>query len=304
MKKAKTVLYRLLFPPVWLLCTLPPIIFGALIAVFVMKKNNTAAAYVIYVLSAYALTVWCAVVPKGIAALKRFAEKVKNSKPAKKIVSTEFGDKYLHDKAFRGNVGIYQGMLANFLYMLFRAITGIYYRSVWFLSIAVYYLVLGLLRSYLTRAYRRKKADDGIGYEYRCYRKTAILLFLLNIPMGGTILLTIITDSSYSYPGYIIYLSAAYTFYIAIIAVVNLVKFRKIGSPILSAAKVLNLVAAMMSILGLQTAMISQFSVNGDGFRKLMNTLTGSGVYASVIAIAVYMLVYSHKKRRENATNE
>lgn len=117
--------------------------------------------------------------------------------------------------------------------------------------------------------------------------------------MGGMILLMIKTDSGYSYPGYIIYVSAMYTFYIGIISVVNLVKFRRLGDPVLSAAKVLNLVSAMMSILGLQTAMISAFSKDGEGFRKLMNTLTGTVVYGAVIVIAVYMLIHSRKLRAE-----
>ena len=130
-----------------------------------------------------------------------------------------------------------------------------------------------------------------------CYRRTAWLLFLLNIPMGGMIVLMVLTDSGYSYPGYVIYLSALYTFYTIILAIVNLVKFRKLGSPILSAAKVLNFVAALMSLLGLQTAMISQFSTEGENFRRMMNTITGSGVWFAVILTAVYMLLHSRKMK-------
>ena len=115
--------------------------------------------------------------------------------------------------------------------------------------------------------------------------------------MGGMIVLMVLTDSGYSYPGYVIYLSALYTFYTVILAIVNLVKFRKLGSPILSAAKVLNFVAALMSLLGLQTAMISQFSTEGENFRRMMNTITGSGVWFAVILTAVYMLLHSRKMK-------
>ena len=115
--------------------------------------------------------------------------------------------------------------------------------------------------------------------------------------MGGMIVLMVQTDSGYSYPGYVIYLSALYTFYTIILAIVNLVKFRKLGRPILSAAKVLNFVAALMSLLGLQTAMISQFSTEGENFRRMMNTITGSGVWFAVILTAVYMLLHSRKMK-------
>ena len=94
-------------------------------------------------------------------------------------------------------------------------------------------------------------------------------------------------------------MSAFYTFYTMVISVLNLVKFRKLGSPILSVAKVLNFIAAMMSILGLQTAMISRFSENGEAYRKMMNTITGGFVYGIVIVIAITMLLHSKKSQKK-----
>ena len=160
---------------------------------------------------------------------------------------------------------------------------------------AVYYLVLGILRLYLIYSYRHRSPE----LESRCYRRTAWMLFLLNIPLGGMIVLMVLTNSGFSYPGYIIYLSAFYTFYTMVISVLNLVKYRKLGSPILSAAKVLNFIAAMMSILGLQTAMISRFSENGEAYRKMMNTITGGFVYGIVIVIAITMLLHSKKSQKK-----
>ena len=80
---------------------------------------------------------------------------------------------------------------------------------------------------------------------------------------------------------------------LVILAIVNLVRFRKLGSPILSAAKILGLIAALMSLLGLQTAMLSQFTAEGEGFQRMMNAVTGGIVWFSVILIAVTMLVRS-----------
>ncbi len=48
-----------------------------------------------------------------------------------------------------------------------------------------------------------------------------------------------------------------------ITSVINVVKFRKYGSPIMSAAKVINLTAALVSMLSLETAMLAQ--LGGDG---------------------------------------
>lgn len=287
MKKALAIFNELLRPPKWVLLLAPPVVFAALIYIFLTGQNNSALAYPIYGLSAYCLTVLILPLPKL----------VRNAKVCvmRRINDTKFGGKYVNDLAFRGSVSIYRGMAVNFLYVLSCIVVGIRYASMWFISMAVYYLVLAVLRLSLILNYRHKSKT----VELRCYRWTARLLFLLNLPMGGMILLMVLTNSGYSYPGYVIYLSAMYTFYTIVTSVINLVRFRRLGSPILSAAKVLNFIAALMSILGLQTAMIVQFSTEGDDFRKMMNAITGGAIWLSVILTAVYMLHRSSKQKDE-----
>lgn len=271
MRWAGRLFFRLLHPPRAVLCLVPPLSFAALSVLFLRGDTRDAAAYVIYTLSAYSLVIWVLAAPKQF---QRAAETVRMSGTMRRIKRSAFGGRYLSDLAYRGSVGICQGMTINFCYVVFRLAVGIRYASVWFL---------------------RQSSE----LEQRCYRITAWLLLLLNIPMGGMIVLMIRTDSGYFYPGSVIYLSALYTFYAFILAIVNVMRFRALGSPILSAAKVLNLVSALMSLLGLQTAMIARFSANGEGYRKLMNTVTGSAVYAAVIVIAVYMLRRSRKLEKK-----
>lgn len=297
MKRAKMIAAKLLYPPKWVLAVIPPPVFAALIFIFVSDTTESAPAYGIYCMSAYSLTIWIAAVPAWI---RRLRNTVQSSRPVQKLTHTAFVERYQNDLAFRGSIGIYEGIAVNFFYVVFRIVAGIRYASVWFLSIAVYYLVLGCLRTYLAVCYRHRTPLR----EYRCYRTTAWLLFLLNIPMSGMIVLMVRTSSGFSYPGYILYLSALYTFYTMTTAVINLVKFRRLGSPILSAAKVLHFVAAMMSILGLQTAMLSRFSVNGNDYRKMMNGITGGFVYGIVILIAIHMLLYSRHLRKKVETGE
>lgn len=193
--------------------------------------------------------------------------------------------------------------VVNFAYMLFRFVTAIQYRSVWFFSMAVYYLVLCVMKAHLVFSYRCREQKGSI-YEIRCYRRTAGMLFLLNIPMAGMIVLMIQTDSGFTYPGYLIYLSALYTFYMMILSIINLIKFRKMGSPIISAAKVLNFVSALMSVLGLQTAMISRFSFEGEAYRKMMNTITGTAVFTAVMVTVIVMLIRSSKSKKEVERDE
>ena len=288
---------KLLHPSKWVLIFVPPLSFAALIFIFATQTTRSVSAYMIYCMSAYSLTIWLAALPRLIKEMKTA---IMTSRFMRKVSSSKITGRYLNDLAFRGNVSIYQGMAVNAFYVVFRIVAGIRYASVWFISMAVYHLVLGGLWAYLVVCYRRRDPE----LERRCYHTTAWLLFLLNIPMGGMIVLMVRTNSGFSYPGYIIYLSALYTFYTMVTSIQNLVKFRKLGSPILSAAKVLNFIAAMMSILGLQTAMISHFSENGESYRKMMNAITGGFVYSIVILIAVIMLLHNIKIRKKVETIE
>ena len=292
MKQASSILNRLLHPPLWALIGVPAVSFASLAAVFACHYEDHALAYLIYSMSAYSLVLWAAAAPKLATQVKSAAV---NSRLMQKVTTSEPAMRYLSDLAFRGSVSLHQGMAVNFLYAVFRVVVGIRCASVWFVSMAAYYLALGVLRAYLVVGYRRRTPAR----ECRCYRRTAWLLFLLNIPMGGMIVLMVRTNSGFSYPGYVIYLSALYTFYTMITSVLNLIKFRRLGSPILSAAKVLNFVAALMSILSLQTAMIARFSAHGEGYRRMMNAITGGFVYGIVVLIAVYMLFHSRTLRKK-----
>lgn len=292
MKHAKVILKKMVHPPKWVLFLIPVVSYAALIFIFAAGKTESALACPVYSMSAYSLVILLAAVPAFAAKMKA---SVWNGRLMRKIAGTGLGRKYLNDLAFRGGLSIYQGMAVNFFYVIFRIIAGIRYRSVWFISMAVYHLVLGGMRAFLGFNFRRHDEKQ----EIRCYRRVAWLLFLLNIPMGGMIVLMVQTNSGFSYPGYVIYLSALYTFYAMAMSIVNVVKFRALGSPILSAAKVLNFVSAMMSILGLQTAMIARFSQNGESYRKIMNAITGGFVWGIVILVAIYMLLRSKKAEKE-----
>lgn len=294
--KAPLLFKRLLFPKKWVVATLPPVSFAALIYIFLTNKNNSIPAYALYALSAYALTLWVLAVPK---AFKKIRSVLRQNRWVQKILAHPLTGQYRTNLAFRGELSLYRGFTVNVLYIAFRLTVGVLYRSVWSFSIAAYYLVLSGLRVFLILCYRRRNAR----LEYCCYRKTAFLLFVLNIPMAGMVALTVRNGAGFNYPGYIIYLSAAYTFYTVTLAVINLIKYRRLGSPILSAAKAVNLAAAMMSVLALQTAMLAQFSKNEVAFTQLMNGITGSCVCGLVVALAIYMLWHSKSLKSPEVLN-
>ena len=84
-------------------------------------------------------------------------------------------------------------------------------------------------------------------------------MYIGNIPemgdvaLAGVVILVVHQNGSFHYAGSLIYAMALYTFYVTIMAVVNLVRYRKYQSPAMSAAKAINLAAALVSMLSPST---------------------------------------------------
>ncbi len=180
--------------------------------------------------------------------------------------------------------------MVNLLYIALKLTSGIYYRSWWFITLAAYYALLAVMRFLLLWRW------GGIGpeLELRRYRLCGAVLLIMNAALAGMVILMVSQNHGYVYPGMLIYAMALYSFYTVILAVVNVIKFRTHGSPVLSAAKAINLAAALVSILALETAMIAQFG-GGDDYRRMMTAATGGGVCVIVLGMAVFMIVWSTK---------
>lgn len=99
-------------------------------------------------------------------------------------------------------------------------------------------------------------------------------------------------NKGYEYRGMMIYVMAAYTFYITVIAIKNLFKYRRLGSPVMTMAKIISMAAALVSMLSLETAMLSEFGAETSlSDRRIMIILTGAGVSAVIVTMAVYSIV-------------
>lgn len=206
------------------------------------------------------------------------------------LLGSALAVQYKQDRIFRASVNLQLVMVLNYLYAAYNLLTALQSGSVWLLSLGIYTLMLAIVRTDLTLSHHRgrKLPPDALPrHESRCYRRVAWSLLVLNVPIGGLALLMVSGQSVSALPGHLIYLSALYTFVMMFLAISNLIRFRKFGSPILSAAKVLSLVAALLT---LQSALIDRFGTAQGSFRLMMTRLTGSAVYAAVLIIAVWML--------------
>lgn len=297
MQRFVRILRKIFCPP-----PLPTVIIAAIGYAFIIivaacEIEIPAIQYAAYLASAYALIITITCFPKFIALAKKAKQRAANSAPISKLRGTKLGGRFFDDVRFRTKLFLYGGLFINVIYIGINLFSGIYYRSVWFISLAAYYVLLAAMRFILLR---KGKGAMTMETELRRYRMCGVMLLMMNQALAGIVILIIYRNEGFDYPGLLIYAMAVYSFCSIIAAVVNLVKFRKHGSPLLSAAKVINVVAAMVSILSLETAMLAQFGGDDDPFfRKAMTGATGGGVCVIVIGMAIFMIWRATKRIKE-----
>ena len=196
------------------------------------------------------------------------------------------------DQNTRSRYILHFSLAANIAFALLKLGVGIYSHSLWLAAVGIYYAVLALMRFSLLRSIRTADAQE----EKKAYFRTAILLNVLTVTMTGIFAQLIIDDQSFHYPGVLIYAMALWAFIKIILAVKNLIQRRKEDEPILAAARCLSFAAALMSILALQTAMISQFGEDAVDFAHTMNGIAGAVITALLITLSAMMLAKASKK--------
>ena len=299
MKRLKVVLKKIFFlPPLpTILIAVPSFVF-----VFVMLGvgDHSILSYLAYILSAYAMIITITGINGIIEAIRNGVKKLTL---LKKIRSTALGSRFLEDAVFRSEIILNCGLIVNLLYVALNLFSGIRYRSTWFIALAFYYALLSAMRAMLARYVHLRTVGEDISAEFQRYRACGIILLLMNQALVGIIVYMVTQDRGFSYPGLTIYAMAVYAFYITITAAVNAVKYRKHGSPVMSAAKVVSLTAALVSMLSLETAMLSQFGEGEREFRRIMLAASGGIVCAVVLTMAVYMIVRSTKQLKKLKNN-
>lgn len=284
---------KLLFPPVWLMLILTVISAALLVMVFLKGWDHTPIAYIVYVLAFYTLSVvtcfFVMVLPKQYGQIKE------------KIYANPFGNRYMTDSVFRTKISLYLSLVISLLYVGTNLWSWHLSRSWWFVVFAVYYSIMALMRFLLVRYVRINEIGTSILGEWKRSRICAYILLLVNLSLSGAVLMILFQHRGYDYPGMMIYVMALYTFYSTTHAIVDIIKYRAMGSPVMSTAKIVSLSAALVSMLNLETAMFAQFGADmAQQDQSLMIILTGAGISVTVVTLSVILIVRSTKEiRRE-----
>lgn len=198
------------------------------------------------------------------------------------------------------------GFALNVVFAVFNALIGVLSMSAWYISFAVYYMFLCLMRAWLLydEFLGKNKQRAKPLHEWRLYQRCGVILMLMSIALGGVVVLMLLNGRTKSYPGYLIYVVAMYTFWKVITAAVSVVRARKLKSPRLRALKNIGYADALMSVLSLQTAMFAAFGGEDQQFPLIMNTLTGSAVCLMVLLTGGGMVITANRRLRGRGREE
>ena len=282
----------LLFPHIAIMIILIPIATVLLVGSMVFVGTESVIAYISYVLSAYTLTVWCFKIPYLIKFFKTFKEENK------------YARRWQDDTRLRVNVSLYGSLTWNAFYGLFQLWLGFYHHTFWFYSLGAYYICLGVMRFFLARHTTRYAPGERMQTELVKYRACGIVFLLMNLALALIIFFMVYFNRTFRHHMITAIAMAAYTFAALTTAIINVIKYRKYNSPVFSASKAISLAAALVSMLTLESTMLTTF---GDGTmtaieRKWMLGATGGVVSLLIVATAIYMIVVGTKKLKELKT--
>ncbi len=285
----KNLLTKLLRPPVWIMLILALICTASLLFVFVGGYETLPSSCASYVLSFYTLSVIVLRCIKVIPAQYKAAKK--------KVYDHPLGNRYFTDPKFKTHISLYCSLTVSLLYVTMNGISFFLYHSAWFVILTFYYMILAVMRFLLVRFVKRLGISNDRFKELQRSRLCGIILLAINLFLSGAVLMIIYQNKGYKYHGIMIYIMAAYTFYITAVAIVNLVKYRRMGSPVMSMTKIINMAAALVSMLSLETAMFSEFGEEmSPENQRVMIALTGAGVSIIIVTMSVYSIVKNSRE--------
>ncbi len=289
-------LIKLLYPPVWVTILLMMICTVALVYTFIGGYEAHPVAYFTYVLSFYTLT---AIVMQCIRVIPKHYRKAK-----KAVYDNPTSNRFMTDMKFRTHISLYASLSVNLLYVIFNVLSGFFYHTAWFYILAFYYTILAVMRFLLVRFVNRVGIGNNRFKELRRSRLCGYILLMVNLALSGAVLMILYQNKGYEYHGILIYVMALYTFYITTLAIINLVKYRRLGSPVMSMAKIISMAASLVSILSLETAMFSQFGQDmSPENQRIMIMLTGAGVSIIIVTMSIYSIAKNSKEIKKITEN-
>jgi len=267
--------WKILFSlPVWAVILMFSGCCVGLIWVFVNNLELWWPSYILYGLSAYALTALCVNLPRAVRMGKGW---LKNHPEAEGL---------LKNTELRFMLELYFEQFVNFAYGIFKIISGVIVGSAWIGADGIYNFTQALIQ--LFQILRRRKPGT-IVKQWKSYRFCGWLVLLMHLTLIGIVFQTVNWNRVEESGEIMIIATAAFAFYKFISAFVDLARDRKHKHPIDSSVRMLELSQAIFAIFSLQAGLLHTFGT-GESWEHLLNLAVGCVVCLLTIAMGIYMI--------------
>ena len=273
-------LFRIPMPLLLILCA---VCAAALVWVFASGREEWVPAYLLYALSAYALTALCVKLPAALGEGRAWMDR----HPKVKAL--------LNNEKLKFTLELYVEQFINFAYGIFKIVSGVVMGSAWIGCDGIYNLAQALIQ--LFQILRRKKPGT-LRQQWQSYRVCGVLVLLMHLTLTGIVFQMVNWNRAEEHGQIMIFATAAFAFYKLTVSFIDIARDRKHTYPIDSSVRMLELSQAIFSIFSLQASLLHTFGT-GEAWEGWMNMATGCVVCLLVAAMGVYMLRRGNREIRK-----
>ena len=211
----------------------------------------------------------------------------------KKIIMG-FIDMWKADYQFKTLATSTLSALVGLGFTVFNVVLGIVYKSVWNISISVYYVLLTIVRGIVVHSQRKVNVADNQKKQEqykRIYFKTHILMIFMDMCLIAPIAYMVIGERSYEYGLIPAIAMAAYTTYRITMGIIDLGKSRKQENILIRELRTVNLQDSLVAVLTLQNALII---ANGSDMQSMLalTAWTSAGIWLMIVIFTVKSFLY------------
>lgn len=175
----------------------------------------------------------------------------------------------------------------NFAFGVYNAVLGLIDHSFWFLALAAYFIVLGVMRFavVLTEIKNSNNVNDVF-----ITRFTGALLLFMGITLAGITYISVSEEKGDRHGQIVMITIAVYSFAKITIAIINLVKAKKANNITVKVLRNISLADAAVSIFSLQRSMLISFDGMTQDEIFLMNGITGTVIYFLIFLLGINLI--------------
>lgn len=215
------------------------------------------------------------------------------------IYKNQFATRYIYDYEYRQNIVMQIGFLGNTVYALFNLFLGLVSHSIWSVSIGTFYVIFGFLKLALLVKQRHVLKCESMrerrAISLRVWRFFGLSMLVITAPLTVMVTEMIYSNRSHYYGSIITFGHFVYTSVYVVAAIVKVFQARARKNPIFSAYSNMSFCGALMSVLALQTAIITELGLS-DSMRRILNSVTGGIVITAFYVISVVVIISTTRK--------